>query len=78
MQRTTDTTNYGGTTARKGSTTMCSKYQAEVEARDFAREFPTPNVKRAIALCESGKLDWITVHELFRQSLTTGLKEVRS
>lgn len=77
MQRTTDSTNYGGTTARKEST-MCSKFQAEVEARDFAREFPTPNVKRAIALCESGKLDWITVHELFRQSLNAGMKEVQS
>lgn len=77
MQRTTDSTNYGGTTARK-EITMISKYQAEVEARDFAREFPTPNVKRAIALCESGKLDWISVHGLLRDALAIGIKEVRS
>jgi hypothetical protein len=25
----------------------------ETEAREFAREFPTPNVQRAIALAES-------------------------
>jgi hypothetical protein len=49
---------------------------AETECREFAREFPTPNVERAIALCEAGRLSWTEVHELFRRSLGHALTEV--
>ena len=49
---------------------------AETEVREFAREFPTPNVLRAVALCESGRLTWTQVHELFRASLAHGLATV--
>lgn len=48
----------------------------ESEVREFAREFPTPNVQRAVALCESGRLDWAEVHELLRRSLGHALTEV--
>lgn len=48
----------------------------ETEVREFAREFPTPNVLRAVALCESGRLDWAQVAELFRTSLAKGLEAV--
>jgi hypothetical protein len=48
----------------------------ESDVREFAREFPTPNVLRAVALCEAGTLSWGEVHELFRRSLATGLATV--
>jgi hypothetical protein len=48
----------------------------EAEVREFAREFPTPNVQRAVALCESGQLPWAKVHELFKASLAQGLAAV--
>jgi hypothetical protein len=48
----------------------------EREVREFAREFPTPNVQRAVALCESGRLTWTQVHEIFRGSLAQGLSAV--
>ena len=48
----------------------------ESEVREFAREFPTPNVLRAVALCEAGTLPWEKVAELFRASLAKGLAEV--
>jgi len=48
----------------------------ESEVREFAREFPTPNVLRAVALAESGTLTWAQVHGVFRASLARGLAEV--
>lgn len=48
----------------------------ETEVREFAREFDTPNVRRAIALCEAGTLTWSQVREVFRSSLVKGLAEV--
>lgn len=59
--------------ARKEAT-MATNFEAEV--REFAREFPTPNVQRAVALCEAGTLTWGQVYELFRRSLAKGLTEV--
>jgi len=48
----------------------------EAEAREFVREFPTPNAKRAIALAEAGTLTWAEVHEVFRRSLGHALTSV--
>jgi hypothetical protein len=45
----------------------------EREAREFAAEFPTPNVLRAVALAESGRLTWEQIHGLFRKSLGVAL-----
>lgn len=49
----------------------------EAEAREVAREFPTPNVRRAIALAEAGQLTWRQVHDLLREALAEGLAAVR-
>jgi hypothetical protein len=48
---------------------------AEQDVRLFAAEFPTPQVQRALALCESGRLAWGDVAELFRRSLGSALSE---
>lgn len=50
--------------------------QSEIDVRAFAAEFATPNVKRALALCEDGTLRWEQVAEIFRSSLAKGLREV--
>lgn len=49
---------------------------SEAQVREFAREFPTPNVQRAVALCEAGTLTWSEVAEVFRQSLGEALTTV--
>jgi hypothetical protein len=49
----------------------------EQEVRDFAAQFPTPNVLHALALCEAGTLRWAQVAEIFRSSLAQGLEAVR-
>jgi hypothetical protein len=73
------TTTHRRETGRKeglmASTTFTST-TVETECREFAREFPTPNVLRAIALCEAGTLRWEQIAEIFRASLATGLTEV--
>lgn len=48
----------------------------ESQVREFAAEFNTPNVRRAVALCESGRLTWEQVYGLLRDSLATGMKAV--
>jgi hypothetical protein len=45
----------------------------EAEVREFAAQFPTPNVLRAIALCESGRLTWAQVHPICVEALTKAL-----
>lgn len=49
----------------------------ESQVREFASEFPTPNVRRAVALCEAGTLTWQQVAKIFAASLATGLEAVR-
>jgi hypothetical protein len=49
---------------------------AEAVCREFAAEFTTANVQRAIALAEAGTLSWFEVETVFRQSLAQGLAEV--
>lgn len=50
---------------------------SETAVRDFAAQFPTTNVLRALALCEAGTLGWAQVAEIFRSSLAQGLEAVR-
>lgn len=50
----------------------------ESDVRAFAAEFPTPNVKRALALCEDGTLRWADVAAIFASSLREGLRQVRA
>lgn len=46
---------------------------AESDVRAFAAQFPTANVKAALAYCESGRLTWEQVADLFARSLAAGL-----
>ena len=50
---------------------------SEKEARDFAAQFDTPNVRAAIAHAEAGTLTWEQIAEIFRASLAQGLEAVR-
>jgi len=61
--------------AQKGAT-MASQF--EQDCREFARQYPTPNTLRAIALCEAGTLEWDRVADLFTRSLAAGIREVAS
>lgn len=54
----------------------CEAHEAEADCRYFAAEFPTPNVLEAVRLCETGRLRWTQVQELFRRSLAAGLASV--
>lgn len=47
-------------------------------ARNFAREFDTPNVRRAIAAAEAGKVTWGQVVDLFTKSLRKSLDTVQA
>ena len=49
---------------------------SDQDVRDFAAQFPTPNVLQALALCEAGTLTWAQVAEIFRSSLAEGLAAV--
>lgn len=51
---------------------------AEAEVREFAAEFPTGNVSRAVSLCEEGRITWEQARDLFRRSLGTALAGVRA
>jgi hypothetical protein len=68
----TDTTNRSNAPRKEGL--MASTFETEV--REMAREFPTPNVRRAVALCEAGTLTWAQVHEILRVALAEGLAAV--
>jgi hypothetical protein len=41
----------------------------EGEVREFGRRFPTPNVQRMIALCESGEVAWSQAYGLAVKAL---------
>lgn len=44
--------------------------------RFIAEKFPTPNVLRSLALCESGRLPWDSVATMLAQSVAKAVKEV--
>jgi hypothetical protein len=48
----------------------------EQDVRDFSAQFPTPNVKLMIQLCETGQISWAQAYEIARDSLSEGLGEV--
>jgi hypothetical protein len=68
------TTTQSGHTSRREEGLMAST--SETLARQFAAEYPTPNVQRAIALAEAGTVTWDEIAEIFRASLAKGLAEV--
>jgi hypothetical protein len=50
--------------------------EAEAACRDFAAQHPMPNVHRALALVESGRLSWFDIYPIFRDALAKALEEV--
>lgn len=52
-------------------------HTAEYQCREFAAQYPTPNVLRALAYAESGRLTWDQIAQLFRDSLAVGVAAVR-
>lgn len=51
---------------------------AEQYVRGFAVEFPTPNVLKALALCEAGHLAWEQVAVLLVDAMQKALFAVRN
>jgi len=49
----------------------------ERDVRAFAKAFPTPNVLRMLALCESGRISWVDAYALARKALDDGLAQVQ-
>jgi hypothetical protein len=49
-----------------------SAASAETQVREFAAEFPTPQVQRMIAACESGLITWADAYALAVKSLEAG------
>lgn len=45
--------------------------EARTLALEFAAKWPTPNVRQAVAYCESGRLEWSAVAELFARSFAS-------
>jgi hypothetical protein len=78
MERMQTTTTHRRETGRKEGLMTSTASSTESQVREFAREFPTPNVQRAVALCEAGTLTWAQVHEIFKRSLAQGLSSVAS
>ena len=51
---------------------------AQAEAREFAAQYPTANVRAAVRYAEDGILTWTQVRDLFARSLGSALAaEVR-
>jgi len=51
--------------------------EAEAMCREFARVHPGANVRHAVELCESGRLDWVDVAALFARSYGHAKREER-
>lgn len=45
----------------------------ETEVRAFAQQFDTPNVRRMVALCESGQIRWEQAYGLATKVLSETL-----
>lgn len=50
--------------------------EAEAQVREFAAEFPTENVLRGIALCESGRISWFQLYEIAKGAIAKARAEV--
>jgi len=55
---------------------VASLEAAERVCRDFAGQYPTPNVLAAIDHAEHGRILWDDLAELFERSLRAGLESV--
>lgn len=50
--------------------------EAEKVCREFAAQFPTPNVDRAVGYAEAGRVSWFQVYRLFQTVLNDAVAEV--
>jgi hypothetical protein len=50
----------------------------EASVREFARQYPTANVRRMLALCEAGTITWAQAHGIAVKAMRAGLAEVAS
>ena len=55
-----------------------SETTTEADVRAVAAEFPTPAVRRAVALAESGELSWEQVASLFETALVQATEAVKA
>lgn len=46
---------------------------AEAQVREFAREYPLPNVLRGVSLCESGRISWDDFYVVCCNALADGI-----
>lgn len=60
------------------TTTFTSPAEAEQLARQFAKAWPVPNVRRAVALAEAGTLAWEDVAALFARVFSEAREEVQN
>jgi hypothetical protein len=77
MKTTTSTPYAADAAERKVSMTSTITASHEAEVREFAREFPTLQVRRMVALCEAGRISWAEAHEISRRALAAGLEAVK-
>lgn len=52
--------------------------EAEVQVREFAKEFDTPNVRRALLLAEAGRISWFDIYTIARNALDQARAEVQA
>lgn len=55
------------------TTHTVSLVEAEAVCRDFARQYPTPNVLAALGYVEAGRLSWFDIYPLFSAALTKAM-----
>lgn len=48
--------------------------EAEALVRQFAVQFPTPNVLKGLAYCESGRIAWADMARLAEEALTAAVQ----
>ena len=46
------------------------------QVSEFAATFPTPNVRRAVALAAAGTITWEQVYDLFKTAMVQGVAAV--
>ena len=48
----------------------------ETDVRDFAAQFPTPNVRRMVEAAEAGLITWADAYGIAQRALAAGLRAV--
>lgn len=74
MERMTTTNSPHAADAAERMVAMTSTSESLV--REFAREFPTPNVKQLIELCEAGRITWEQAEGIAQKALANGMAAV--